>query len=71
MNDLIITIRSWGIGAIPFIFGFLIYNGTDSLSKVMSVLLFLFGIILVSFLINDYLKTRKVRRRHLGYGDLK
>ncbi len=71
MNEFNFFFRDISISALPFVAGIIIYSKDEIISKIIAVILFLFGIIIISILIYDYLETRKVRRRHLGYGDLK
>ena len=71
MSDLYIFLKNIGLGALPFFAGVLVYGKDELLSKIIAILLFLFGMIIISILTYDHLETRKVRRRHLGYGDLK
>ncbi len=71
MNEFNVFIREISISTLPFLAGVLIYGKDEILSKIIAIILFIFGVIIISVLVADYTKTREARRRHVGYGDLK
>ena len=74
MGDFNIFLKQTGIislVALPFLAGIFIYGKDELMSKIIALVLFVIGIIILIIVVRDYLKTREARRRHVGYGDLK
>lgn len=64
-------IKELMFGVAPIGAGVYLFDKTSIINILISILLLVYGCIIIGVLVNNYLKREKVMRRHCGYGYLK